>query len=100
MQLTRLMSRNQFDEETAKSRILSQMPISEKVSYADEIVDKTGSNDALSSQVDALINKLHNQARWMWLLDWFAPPIGIASALFSITYRNLFRKKSKSSKRL
>ncbi|KLO18590.1 CoaE-domain-containing protein [Schizopora paradoxa] len=100
MQLTRLMSRDNFDEETARSRISSQMPISEKASYADEVIDNTGSKEELASQIDTLILKLRGQARWMWLFDWLSPPVGVVSAFCSITFRNLLRKGPTSTKRL
>jgi len=99
LQLSRLMSRDNFDEEAAKSRVSSQMPISEKTCYADHIIDNTGSKDELFTQVDALVRKLRGQAKWMWLLDWLMPPVGMFSALCSVAYRNIFRRRVKSIKR-
>jgi len=44
-QISRLMRRNGYSREEAEARIASQMPIEEKVSYADIIVDNDGSEE-------------------------------------------------------
>jgi dephospho-CoA kinase len=42
-QLERLMKRNGFSEEEASARIKSQMPLKDKVSLADAVIDNSGS---------------------------------------------------------
>jgi dephospho-CoA kinase len=53
-QLTRIMERNHVDRETALARIRAQMPLSEKVRYADVVIDNRGDLSALEAQVQAL----------------------------------------------
>ena len=42
IQLERLMARNNLSKEEAEARIHSQMPLSEKVNLADEVIDNNG----------------------------------------------------------
>ncbi len=56
-QMNRLMSRNGLSEEAARQRISVQMPLKQKLRYADYIVDNSGSLEETRTQVDALIKK-------------------------------------------
>ena len=56
-QMNRLMSRNGLSEEAARQRISVQMPLEQKIRYADYVVDNSGSLDETRTQVDALIKK-------------------------------------------
>ena len=59
-QMARLADREGMDEETARARLASQMPLPEKAKYADRLVDNRGSLEDLKGWVDELA---------AWLLD-------------------------------
>ena len=86
------MARDQSDREAALSRIRAQLPIDSKLAYADEVIENSGSLDNLHLQVDQLVAKLNRQVGWTFVLSCF-PPIGILSALFTLTKRFLFRRR-------
>ena len=60
-QLSRLMAREQCDEATAHSWIAAQMPLSEKVKHATQVVTNEGDQDALRLQVSAAYSVLMAQ---------------------------------------
>lgn len=51
-QLKRLMKRDNIDERQAINRIKSQMPLKEKLKYADKIIDNDGNIEYTKKQVD------------------------------------------------
>lgn len=51
-QLKRLMRRDNIDERQAINRIKSQMPLKEKLKYADKIIDNDGNIEYTKKQVD------------------------------------------------
>lgn len=57
-QLQRLMARDGISAEEAWSRIHSQMPLIEKVKYADYVVDNRGSLEETRRQVEEIYQKL------------------------------------------
>jgi len=57
-QLARLMQRNNLTLEQAQARIHSQMPITEKATRADIVLDNNSSKDALLKQVDLALLRL------------------------------------------
>ncbi len=58
--LTRLYERNGMDADTARSRINSQMPQSERVQYADAVIENNGSFQELADKVKDLWNSRVN----------------------------------------
>ncbi len=63
-QLRRILKRSQeqgrpLTEDEAQARIDSQMPLSEKVKYADVVIENEESLEELQKQVDTLWNRLH-----------------------------------------
>ncbi len=58
VQITRLMERNNLSENEAEARIQSQMPISDKITLADEIINNNGSLTETKRQLDEIL------ARW------------------------------------
>ncbi len=58
IQLQRLMSRDGLTREDALRRIRSQMPIEQKLRFADFLVDTSGSIEETHAQADALVSKL------------------------------------------
>jgi dephospho-CoA kinase len=58
IQLRRLMNRNGLSEDEAKRRIASQMPLSEKVKYADFLIDNNGTLEETRKQVNRIWNAI------------------------------------------
>ena len=54
--ITRLQERNNMDEDTARSRINSQMPQTERVQHADVVLENAGSLEELSAKIQDLWN--------------------------------------------
>ncbi|KAH9900964.1 CoaE-domain-containing protein [Cubamyces lactineus] len=104
LQLQRLMKRDNSTREEASSRLNAQLPISEKVQYADLVIDNSGSLQDLERQVDQLVQRLEEDVGWAWRLSWLFPPWGVASAVWTLSWRALRRRskagaKKKSGKR-
>jgi len=78
------------------SRLNSQLPISEKVSYADFVIDNSGSKQELGDNIDNLIRKLEKQAGWSWRLSWLLPPIGLLSAIWTLGWKILVQKRKRT----
>ncbi|MFD3445348.1 dephospho-CoA kinase [Microbacteriaceae bacterium 4G12] len=57
-QLERLMKRNDLSETEAKARIASQMPLSDKVALADEVIHNTGTIEQTKEQVLCVLQHL------------------------------------------
>jgi dephospho-CoA kinase len=55
VQLKRLMERNSLSLEEAEARIKSQMPLSEKVALADEVIDNNGSLTETNKQLREIL---------------------------------------------
>jgi dephospho-CoA kinase len=56
-QLKRLMARNRLAESQAHARIVSQMPLSEKVKLADAVIDNNGSIEETEAQLQRLFQQ-------------------------------------------
>ncbi|MBT2645071.1 dephospho-CoA kinase [Bacillus sp. ISL-41] len=56
-QLERLMKRNGFSEEEASARIQSQMPLKDKVSLADAVIDNSGSIEQSKQQLMEILTE-------------------------------------------
>lgn len=57
-QIKRLMERDGFPREESVRRISAQMPLSEKVTYADFVIDNSGSRQETELQVKEVFKKL------------------------------------------
>jgi dephospho-CoA kinase len=99
IQLQRLMKRDNSTHEAASSRLNSQLPISDKVSYADYILDNSGSLQDLREQFEGLLLKLNNEAGWSWRLSWFCPPFAVLSAASILAWKLVKRQQRNSRKR-
>ncbi len=62
-QIGRLRLRNGMNEEEAVRRVNAQMPLSEKVKYADHVIDNRGSIDDTRKQVEELMKLLSRGMR-------------------------------------
>jgi dephospho-CoA kinase len=74
VQVMRLMMRDQLDEEQARNRINSQMPLLEKIKYADYIIENSGKLSNTDEQVkytfkDLLFRYEENDFEEMWKLQ-------------------------------
>jgi dephospho-CoA kinase len=56
-QMERLISRNGFSEAQARQRIAVQMPLEQKLRFADYVIDNSGSLEETKTQVDALVKE-------------------------------------------
>ncbi|UQZ46976.1 dephospho-CoA kinase [Bacillus sp. PK3-037] len=56
LQLARLTKRNQLTEEEALSRIRSQIPLEEKVSRADNVIDNSGTLEETKQQLEEILS--------------------------------------------
>jgi len=58
LQVERLVARDNMSEEDARARLLAQMPIEEKKSRADHVVDNAGSLERTREQVEGILRRL------------------------------------------
>jgi dephospho-CoA kinase len=58
VQLERLMGRDGLSEKDAEARLAAQMPLDDKLEYADTVIDNSGSLDATRRQADDLWSAL------------------------------------------
>lgn len=65
IQLERLMTRNQLSRAEAMKRIAAQMPSTEKLKYADYLIDTSGGFVATKQQVIKLYTELRKQAEFV-----------------------------------
>ncbi|MCH1627296.1 dephospho-CoA kinase [Fredinandcohnia quinoae] len=56
-QLTRLMARNNFNQEAAEARINSQMPLIDKISLADAVIYNNGTVEETKKQIEEILKK-------------------------------------------
>ncbi|EPQ57838.1 CoaE-domain-containing protein [Gloeophyllum trabeum ATCC 11539] len=93
IQLQRLMKRDGSSREAATSRLNAQLPITEKVDYADEVIDNSGTVQELEQQVTSFINRLKKEVDWTWRVCWLIPPVGIASGIWTLIWRTVKRNR-------
>jgi len=99
LQLQRLMQRDGSTREEATSRLSSQLPISQKVPYADIVIDNSGSKQELEGRVNNLIQTLGDKAGWTWRLSWLFPPVALLSAFWTIMWKRIRRLKKNMAQR-
>lgn len=91
------MTRDNSSREDASARLSSQLPIAQKVDYADFVLDNSGSLQDLEQQVRSCLVKLEWTAGWSWRLSWLFPPFALVSALWTLGWR--FAKRSRRQSR-
>ncbi|RHZ74173.1 hypothetical protein Glove_227g171 [Diversispora epigaea] len=74
IQINRLINRENFSESIARQRINSQLPLKEKVKYADYVIDNSGDIKTTEEQVEKILN-ITKPSSLNWLLSWWGPPI-------------------------
>lgn len=92
------MLRDGSNKTDASSRLNSQLPITAKLEYADQVIENSGSVGELEKEVAAFLVKLDKQTGgWRWLVSWLIPPVGLAFATFTLIWRAL-RSQSRRKK--
>jgi dephospho-CoA kinase len=86
------MNRDNSSREDALARLGSQLPISEKVVYADVVIDNSGTQSELGNHIEGLIKRLEMEAGWTWRISWLLPPLGLLSAALTLLWRRRERK--------
>lgn len=107
LQLARLKARPspnpneaQLSTTQALSRIKAQMPLADKLAYADHVLDNSGTEMDLQTQVDSLVNKWRKQSSgWTQKLYWLVPPLGLWAAFVTVGVRWLRFKRKAGNKR-
>ena len=66
IQLHRLMKRDNSTREDASARLNSQLSITEKIKYADVVIDNSGTQQELEREIGSIIKKLRDDAGWSW----------------------------------
>ena len=91
LQLSRLLARPSnppLTTQQAQSRIQSQLPLSQKLTYATQVIDNSGTLQDLHAQVDRLVKRWKKQqggeSGWWWRLCWLVPPMGITAGAISL----------------
>lgn len=88
------MKRDGSTREDASSRLKSQLPIAEKLPYADYIVENSGTILELEVETQLLVNKLNRGSGGLtWLLCWLVPPVGVLFGLKSLASRYIKKDK-------
>lgn len=88
------MERDSSTQEAAISRLKSQLPITQKLSYGDYVVDNSGTFKDVEEQVLTLIKRLESQVGWWWWrLEWLVPPIGLVLAGWTLLWRAVRRSR-------
>lgn len=99
IQLQRLMARDKSLREDAVARVNAQLPIAEKVAYADHVIDNSGGQHELEEQVNALVLKLRKEAGWTAVISWLVPPVGLFSAVSTLAWRAVWRHQKVRQKK-
>lgn len=100
IQLQRLMTRDNSSREDASARLNSQLPIAQKVGYADIVLDNSGSLQDLEQQVRLCIVKLERTTGWSWRLSWLFPPFALVSVLWTLGWRHVKQSRRRSRRSL
>lgn len=87
VQLQRLMKRDNSTEQDASTRLNSQLPITEKVVYADIVIDNSGSLQELEAEVNNVVEGVRKSVGWWWLVAWLLPPFAVVSATMMLGWR-------------
>ncbi|KAG6917315.1 hypothetical protein DXG01_002973 [Tephrocybe rancida] len=96
IQLQRLMNRDSSTREEALSRLNSQLPITDKVAYADVVIDNSGTPQELSAQIDAFVEKLDKEMGHLWWIGYILPFISIFTAIWMLVTRRYRRKAARA----
>lgn len=96
------MKRDSSTQTEAQSRLSAQLPISQKVPYADTVIDNSGTTADLETHVRSFVERLRNeQGRGIWWRAcWWIPPLGVWAAGWCLLLRAVWReRKERAEKR-
>ena len=93
------MKRDGSTREAAMARLNAQLPLSDKLAYADQVIDNSGSPQDLQNQVDAIVKTLTARTGWSWRLFWLLPPLGLLIGAWSLIWRNITLPKGQRKRR-
>ncbi|GES96062.1 dephospho-CoA kinase [Rhizophagus clarus] len=86
LQLHRLIKRDNLQEHVALQRISAQLPLREKIKYADHVIDNSSELGETERQLNVVLAKVH-PTWWNWLITWLGPPtiavLGLAAVVKS-----------------
>src|SRR5579871_3488219 len=85
------MERDKLPLTAAQDRLNAQMPLTDKIYYADKVVDNSAGLAELEAQVTTLAITLGSEAGWTWRVSWLFPPWGLFSAGLALARRALRR---------
>jgi dephospho-CoA kinase len=83
------MQRDGSSRDDARARLLSQLPIKDKLEYADIVLDNSGTQAELEVQVDEFARRLYLEGSWSWRLKWLILPLGLLSAIWTLFWRRV-----------
>ena len=83
------MQRDDCTRDAARARLKAQLPITDKLEYADIVLDNSGTQAELEVQVDGFARRLYLDAGWLWRLKWLIPPFGLLSAILTLLWRRV-----------
>jgi dephospho-CoA kinase len=91
LQQKRLVERDKIPLTAAQDRLNAQMPLTDKIYYADKIVDNSAGLKEVEAQVTTLAITLDSEAGWTWRVSWLFPPWGLFSAGLTLAKRSFRR---------
>ncbi|CAB4382649.1 dephospho-CoA kinase [Rhizophagus irregularis] len=83
LQLHRLIKRDNIQEHAALQRISAQMPIREKIKYADHVIDNSSDLGETERQLNVVLAKVY-PTWWNWLITWLGPPTIVVLGLAAV----------------
>jgi len=93
------MERDKSTEEDASARLNSQLPITQKVLYADVVIDNSGSPQELETQVNKFVQKVKKSIGWWWVVEWLFPPFAVVSAATLLGWRWIWCSSRQKARR-
>ncbi|KAI9453349.1 hypothetical protein F5148DRAFT_1233544 [Russula earlei] len=96
IQLLRLMQRDGLTRDNARARLQAQLPITEKLDYADVVLDNSGTQAELEVHVDEIARRWCLEAGWSWRLKWLIPPVGLFAAIWTLIVMRARRSRRKA----
>ncbi|RIB05615.1 dephospho-CoA kinase [Gigaspora rosea] len=88
IQLHRLMERDNCSEDVARQCISAQMPLKEKIKFANFVIDNSGDLSETERQVANILNKA-KPSLLNWLLIWLGPPLLVSLPIMYIVTKSI-----------
>lgn len=78
-----MIKRDNIQEHAALQRISAQMPIREKIKYADHVIDNSSDLGETERQLNVVLAKVY-PTWWNWLITWLGPPTIVVLGLAAV----------------